>query len=47
MIELERYKVYLPEADGLLQEVNERHKIAIQEIKSLQKESEEQQKLNQ
>ena len=36
--ELERYKVYLPEAEGLLQEVNERHKGAYEEIKIQQKE---------
>lgn len=33
--ELERYKVYLPEAEGLLQEVNQRHKGAYEEIKLL------------
>lgn len=30
--ELERYKVYLPEAEGLLQEVNGRHQQAMEEI---------------
>ena len=45
LIELERYKVYLPEAEGLLQEVNERHKSALQELKSLQEENEEAQKM--
>ena len=38
VLELERYKVYLPEAEGLLQEVNERHKGAYEEIKIQQKE---------
>jgi|APSaa5957512535_1039671.scaffolds.fasta_scaffold334805_2 hypothetical protein len=32
MSELERYKVYLPEAEGLLQEVNNRHQGALEEI---------------
>lgn len=34
--ELERYKVYLPEAEGLLQEVNGRHQDAMEEIQQQQ-----------
>jgi DNA repair exonuclease SbcCD ATPase subunit len=37
MSELERYKVYLPEAEGLLQEVNNRHQGALDEIEQQQK----------
>jgi chromosome segregation ATPase len=37
MSELERYKVYLPEAEGLLQEVNNRHQGALEEIEQQQK----------
>lgn len=33
--ELERYKVYLPEAENLLKEVNSRHKGAYEEIRVL------------
>lgn len=33
--ELENYKIYLPEAENLLQEVNKRHQAAQKEIESM------------
>lgn len=43
--ELERYKVYLPEAENLLKEVNTRHRGAYEEINVLQKELENHRKV--
>ena len=47
MKELERYKVYLPEAEDLLQEVNERHKSALDELQALQKKHDDQTEVSQ
>lgn len=45
--ELERYKQYLGEAEGLLKEVNERHKGACEEIMILQNEKDAYSTVNQ